>query len=149
MYDAACVRVTQTIADLLEVIERFGKSEALLWFCAGVIHQIPAGHKLQNNETKASACRILAIALIENRHYVCVTNLVKDRAFALKLLGEHLLKLGRRSSLQTTVQGFDDNSVSPITIIATIASNEHFRITAGANPASNLIAILEDCSLQV
>jgi hypothetical protein len=51
-------------SDLLEVIERFGEPEALLRFCAGVIHQIPAGHKLQNNETKASAVRILAVALI-------------------------------------------------------------------------------------
>jgi len=89
------------------------------------------------------ACRILTIPLIENRDYVRVANLVKDRGFTLKLLGEHLLKLGRRNSLQTTVQGFDDHSVSAVTI----ASNEHFGVTAGTNPTSDLIAILEDCSL--
>gem|GEM_PF-5220809 len=41
------------------------------------------------------------------------------------------------------VQGFDDNSVATVTI----ASHKHFGVTAGTNPTSNLIAILEDCSL--
>jgi hypothetical protein len=49
--------------------------------------------------------------------------------------------------MQTSVQGFDDNGVSPITVIATIASNEYFGVTAGPNPTSNLIAILENGSL--
>ena len=92
---------------------------------------------------KASAGRILAIALIENRHYVRVTNLVKDHGFALKLLGEHLLKLWIRSSLKMAVQGFDDHNVS----IITITSNEHFGVAAGANPTFDLIAIFEERSL--
>jgi hypothetical protein len=85
---------------------------------------------------------ITKIALVEQ---FCVTNLVKDRAFALELLAEHLLKLRRRNSLETSVQGFDDNDAS----IITIASNEHFGVTAGANPTSNVVPILEDRSLQI
>jgi hypothetical protein len=72
-----------------------------------------------------------------------VTNLVKNRAFALKLLAEHLLKLGIRSSVKMAIQSLDDNDVPTITI----ASNKDFGVTAGANPTSDLIAILEDCSL--
>src|SRR5205823_7559331 len=103
------------------------------------------GHKLQNYETESSACRILAIALIENRHHVRVTNLVKDRAFALKLLDEHLLEFWIRSSLKMAIQSLDDNDVSAITI----ASNKYFGVTAGANPTFNLVAILEDRSLKI
>jgi len=128
---------------LPEVKERFSKPETLLWFCAGLIHQIPARHKLQNNETEASACGILAIALIENRHYVRVTNLVKDRAFAPKFLAEHLLKLWIRSSVKMAIQSLDHNNVSAI------ASNEYLGVTAGANPTFNLVAILEDRSLKI
>lgn len=143
MDNAASVGVSKPIANLAEVIERLGKTKLLFRQCSLMLHQIAASHVFKCDETKLSARSVFTLALIQDGNDVGVSNPVEDRGLIAKLLPEQLLKFWIRSSQQMTVQSLNYDIAATVTI----ARNKHLGVTAGANPTSNLIAILEDCSM--